>query len=306
METYEKPPSRKPGRPRKERNILNTTLPVEEKSCLDAQLVSSGEFPQDNEALKSKYDEMHTKGRLSWFSDGAEERAGIIRVGEPWHDLGVLEIGCGEGLLASILKERINSITAIDYSEVAINKAKEKYPNIDFRCEKHQDHANRYSRIIMQGVIEHLDKPFEELEWMIDNLLRPNGDIITSSPGFLNPRGIVWMTLDMLGAVMSTTDLHYLNPFEFQKFCYENDYKLSMSSCDVSWAKGEDMVNDLKQRIPLAFKDGMIPHDDKKLNKFMEWLSYLSSEIPLGPLGGATVIYRIQTERSLNGYKVTK
>ena len=68
----------------------------------------------------------------------------------------------------------------------------------------------------MQGVLEHLDDPFTELKWMMDNLLTEKGDVITSSPCFLNTRGIVWMTLDMLGAVMSKTDLHYLDPWEFR------------------------------------------------------------------------------------------
>jgi hypothetical protein len=77
-----------------------------------------------------------------------------------------------------------------------------------------------YGRLVMQGVLEHLDDPFGELQWMIEHF-KPK-TVITSSPCFLNPRGIVWKTLDMLGAVMSKTDLHHLNPWEFEAFCENN------------------------------------------------------------------------------------
>jgi SAM-dependent methyltransferase len=250
----------------------------------------------DNKDLKKKYDEMHKVGSSSGFSQGKEERELILKMGEPWERFDVLEIGCGEGDLLNEMNEVCASVAGVDFSKVAIEKAKKKYPHLFLVEGGYQDmvvYRRKFDRIVMQGVLEHLCDPFIELKWMIDNLLKKNGDVITSSPCFLNPRGIVWMTLDMLGAVMSKTDLHFLNPWEFRAFCYGNRYKLAWETCDWEWAKGDDMIADLKKRIPLALKDGNISYSQKRLDKLIEWLN--SKMFPT--YYGATAVYRISTEK---------
>lgn len=144
----------------------------------------------------------------------------------------------------------------------------------------------------MQGVLEHLDDPLMELKWMIDNLLVPEGDVITSSPCFLNSRGIVWMTLNMLGAVMSKTDLHFLNTWDFESFCGAFNYQLDVEYCDQSWGNWDAMYDDLEKRIPLALRDGGISFDEKKVKGLLDWL-LLATEFVAGL--GATAVYRIKT-----------
>jgi len=246
----------------------------------------------ENKDLKSVYDEMHSKGQSSWFSDGQEERELILKMGEPWEDVRVIEIGCGEGDLSRELWEKKARIFAIDYSPIAIEKAREKHGNLPFYCEHYRkfgDGDNKVGRLVMQGVLEHLDYPFDELKWMMENLLTDKGDVITSSPCFLNPRGLVWMTLDMLGAVMSKTDLHFIHPWDMRKFCKNEGYKMEWDTCDWSWGDGDKMIEDLRQRIPLALKDGGIPCDDKKFITYMEWLDTYN----FPTLYGATAVYKI-------------
>jgi len=266
----------------------------------------------DNEGLKDKYNEMHAQGQSAWFDSGDIERKAILEMGEPWNGLKVLEIGCGEGELAHIIASHHKmEVHGIDYSDEAIRKARfHRYSkagrglslsimpeigiNLAFATCGYQDIKQTYDRIVMQGVLEHLDDPFTELKWMIDNLLNPKGDIITSSPGFLNLRGIIWMTLNMVGAVMSKTDLHYLNEWDFKLFCDKHRYKITRKSVDFDWAGGNKMYDDLEQRIPLALKDGNIPYDLKKFNEFLDWLYLSKSLIEISDkYGGATNIYRI-------------
>ncbi len=259
--------------------------------------MSTLEFPVENKDLKEIYDKMHSQGSSSWFGQGEEERELILKMGEPWSGDGILEIGCGEGELASMIATRRNyenGFAAIDYSSEAIQKAKEKYgEKCFFAYLNYKEIIERKTsnRLVLQGVLEHLDDPFTELKWMMDNLLTEKGDIITSSPCFLNPRGIVWMTLDMLGAVMSKTDLHYLNPWEFIKFAKDNSYEIKIKYCDSSWGNGTQMVEDLAQRIPLALKDGNISYDEIKFNKFMEWFSECARWMIRSI--GATAVYKI-------------
>jgi SAM-dependent methyltransferase len=219
-------------------------------------------------------------------------------MGEPWKDIIALEIGCGEGDLAVLMVERgLRSITAVDYSGIAIHKALRKYEGknkVWFFTGNYRKLVTKYDRIVMQGVLEHLDYPFDELKWMMDNLLTKDehSDVITSSPCFINPRGYVWMTLNMLGAVMSKTDLHFIHPEEMGRFCRVNGYKLEWETCDEDWAYREKMVEDLKQRIPLALKDGNIPYKEEKFKEFISWLE---TNCPYEAYNwGATAVYRIQ------------
>jgi 2-polyprenyl-3-methyl-5-hydroxy-6-metoxy-1,4-benzoquinol methylase len=292
------------GRPPKERNILNTILQEEEVNCPAAEDVNILEFPGGNEALKTVYDEMHSRGPSAWFSDGAEERKAILEMGEPWGGLKTLEIGCGEGDLLQEILYRGSKTIGIDYSHEAIMKGKDKYPHQNFHTGNYaafqpieKYFVERANRLVMQGVLEHLDNPLIELKWMMDNLLTENGDVITSSPCFTNPRGIVWMTLNALGAVMSKTDLHYLNVWEFEEFCEKNGYGLKYQSCDFDWGFGERMIADLRQRIPLALKDGGLPYNEEKVEKFLVWLSTATRHIPLKDMAGSTMVYKINKGR---------
>lgn len=236
---------------------------------------------------------MHLKGVTAWFSDGEEERQKILEMGEPWSGLQILEIGCGEGELCRRMAKKGGGVTGIDYSEEALHRAFLNEDICNYACCDYRgiNKKRRWNRIVMQGVLEHLDDPLTELKWMIDNLLVKDGDIITSSPCFLNTRGIVWMALNMVGAVMSKTDLHYLNPWEFEDFCDRYGYQLKMEHCDWSWGNDMKCWQDLKQRIPLALKDGNLPVDQKKIDDFIDWLfiAGLHSET------GATMVYRIMT-----------
>lgn len=258
--------------------------------------MSTLEFPQDNEGLKAKYDEMHSQGPSAWFSDGQNEREAILAMGEPWNLIRVIEIGCGEGDLGKMIWDKTHKYEGVDYSKEAISKAKNKYPGMIFFNFDYRTMEDSVDRLVLQGVLEHLDDPFTELKWMIDNLLSPGGDVITSSPGFINPRGFVWMALHMVGAVMSKTDLHHLNPWDFENFCSENGYSLTYQSTDMAWASSDDMVKDLTQRLPLALRDGKIVYDPDRLQAFLGWLEKAGPLIPLDrKWGGAVIVYRIQT-----------
>jgi SAM-dependent methyltransferase len=242
---------------------------------------------------------MHAKGPQSWFSAGHEERLTILQSGWPWAGLDVLEIGCGEGDLCAMMKiSGAEPVQGIDYSSEAIEKANQKYFDsrfINLFCSDYKSIEMDFDRIVLQGLLEHLDDPFKELKWMIDNLLKEHGDIITSSPNFINPRGIVWMTLALLFNVpMSATDLHFLHPGEFQVFAEQNDYKLTVYSCDISWGWGKDMIKDFKKRLYEALGDAKM--NTTGVPKLLKWLEgNIDLMLPVNEIQGATLIYRIET-----------
>jgi SAM-dependent methyltransferase len=245
----------------------------------------------NNDELKAKYDQMHKQGKKAWFDDGDLERNAILTIGDPWDEKCVLEIGCGEGDLCAMIAKYALNVVGVDYSAEAIAKAKNKYPALTFKhCDYRKFRDDMADVLVLQGVLEHLDKPFEELQWMIDHF-EPK-TVITSSPCFCNPRGLVWMTLDMLGGVMSKTDLHYLHPWDFERFC-EGRYELNYVTTDYNWGEGDKMIKDLRQRIPLALRDGKIPYDEAKFTRFMDWFIYTQIDINHVRGQGAVAVYRI-------------
>jgi SAM-dependent methyltransferase len=266
----------------------------------------------DNLKLKEKYNEMHKQGKTSWFSDGEEERLTIYQMGRPWRGKRVLEVGCGEGHLAAMIAAAGANVTAIDYSGEAVNKADWNYEGLEnvtfiqssyrqiYKKIKQYSHMEvkikevipTYDVVVMQGVLEHLDDPWGELKWMMDHLVGGDGTLITSSPCFLNPRGIIWMTLTTLFDVpMSLTDLHFLHEWEFEAFSWENDLQIEIEFCDHDWAWGLDLFLDYKDRLPKALKDANLHDAAENVVHLLAWLKRYMEHAYIGK--GATAVYKL-------------
>jgi len=127
---------------------------------------------------------------------------------------------------------------------------------------------------------------------MMDNYLEEGGTLITSSPSFLNPRGYVWMTLSKLFDVpMSLTDLHFICPFDMEKFCEENNYELDYSSIHQDWGAGDTLIRDFNKRLRNALQDADM--DNSKVDDLLEWLHEATPYFDRNEATGAIVIYRI-------------
>ena len=244
-----------------------------------------------NTWLMEEYNKMHKQGKTAWFDDGAEERQTIIEMGNPWQGKRVLEIGCGEGELLVMIDQKHATCTGIDYSLEAITTAKNRFPYLDVMCCDWSEYPKRsFDVVVMQGVLEHMDDWQESLDGIIE-AFKPE-TIITSMPSFLNVRGIIWHTLDMLGAVMSKTDLHFIDPWEVKEFCcIRYDGEFQCKHIDSDWGNGKKMIDDLRQRIPLAVRDGGMFIDEYRLDEFLVWLENIAPSFRTE--GGAVTVYRI-------------
>lgn len=110
----------------------------------------------------------------------------------------VLDLGTGTGVLLPYIAERIGkegSITAIDYSDGMLSRAKSKFSslvpspefiNMDFESETV---PGEFDRIILYCVYPHLHTPVETLKWLRSVNLTPEGTItiaFPSSQDFIN------------------------------------------------------------------------------------------------------------------------
>ena len=247
----------------------------------------------NNSGLKKLYDIIYKDGSKKFFTFSNINEAKLIMSFMPtWEGLDVLEIGCGEGRLATALAtiEGAN-VWAIDYSEEAISIAGLS-DNPRFKCVDYQDINRTFDVVVMQGVLEHMDEPFVTLKHILDNNVRTGGTLITSSPSFLNPRGYVWMTLNLLFNVpMTLSDLHFLCPFDFEEFCGVHDLKLEIKSTDHDWGSGDRLITDFEKRLPDTLRRAGM--DDSKVERLLVWLERAGSYFNHDEYSGVNVAYKI-------------
>jgi len=250
----------------------------------------------NNAELKEKYDEVFRKGSEKFFTCNVFHEAHTIAGSFDWSDKKVMDVGCGEGMLPTMIAHAgANHVVGVDYSKEAIDNAENKFkiPILQFVCGDYREVEGKFDVITMQGVMEHLDNPWDELENMIENHLKDGGVIITSSPSFINPRGYVWMTLVKLFDVpMSLTDLHYICPFDMEDFCATREYELlGYESIHQEWGSGETMIRDFNKRLRNALRDADM--DNSKVDDLLEWLDDANLYFDRNEATGAIVVYRI-------------
>ena len=251
-----------------------------------------------NKDLSKRYNEVFSNDSTKFFTCNLyEESCSIINSLDTWKDLDVLEIGCGEGNLASMISYAgAKSVYGIDYSESAIENGKNRYniENVKLECKDYKDldESKKYDVVVLQGVLEHLDNPFEDLLFVFNKFLKNEGTLISSSPSFINPRGWVLMTLYTLFDVpISLTDKYFLCPFDFEDFCKKNNLNLSFKSTYLNWASGEATIRDFNRRLRNALKDG--GYDNSKVDKFLEWYEKTLPYFEHNDRTGAMVTYKI-------------
>ena len=254
-------------------------------------------FSMKNIDLSAKYDKIYSAGAYkSYFTFNMHAAERLIMDAIPdWTGLKVLDIGCGEGNLVAMTSfAGANKVDGVDYSVEAINLAKSRIniPNVNFVCSDYKDMNEKYNVVVMNGVLEHFDNPWDELDYIRSNLLSDNGYVVTTSPSFLNPRGYVWMTLQLLFDVpMSLSDLHFLCPFDFIEYCKKQNCSLAYDSCDQDWGAGQRTILDFRKRLTNALRDAEL--NNSNVEKFLGWLEKALPYFDTNESTGAMVGYKI-------------
>jgi len=250
-----------------------------------------------NMELKEKYDSIYREDSMAFFtSNSFSESQLIIDLMDSWYGLDVLDIGCGEGRLAAMLSfAGAKKVDAVDYSSEAINIAQNtiNLKNVSFICADYTSVNKRYDVVVLQGVLEHFDNSFEALKNIIEKNLKDTGKVILTVPSFLNPRGYVWMTLQLLFDVpMSLTDLNFMCPFDFEDFCKEYGYTLEkIKSTEQEWGSGELAIIDMRKRLSSALRDAGM--DNSKIDRLLKWLQRAIKYYHTDDFSGAIVGYKI-------------
>ena len=144
----------------------------------------------------------------------------------------------------------------------------------------------------MQEVIEHTDNPFETIEFLSKHIAI-GGHLILTCPSFLNIRGYVWMTLQLLFEVpMSLTDKHFISPFDMEEWAEKLELELSWKTFRHEQGVGEKMIFDMQKRLKNALRDAEM--DKSKVDHLLVWLGQASSYEPPSKSNGAKGLYHFK------------
>lgn len=100
----------------------------------------------------------------------------------------VLDVGCGDGVFAGMLKDKVEKVMGVDLSKSAINYAKAFYPNITFRCIDASEIMEMFDIVVAIEVMEHIpDNKITDFLTTIENKTRKGGYVIISVPTIVTP-----------------------------------------------------------------------------------------------------------------------
>jgi len=256
---------------------------------------------KNNLELRNKYDEIYRSGAyqnfFSVFNPFSIHRM-ILDALSDWRGKDVVDIGCGQGeLSAQIAFAGAKSVLGIDYSEKAIEicKGSIRLPNLEYRCVDANVLCGDFDVIVMAGVLEHTDDPWTFLDLILSRNLRLNGAVISVSPSFMNPRGYVWMALQMLvGVPMTKTDLVFFSPKDFQSYADSRNLSLELTTFDQEWGAGDRLISDFQKRLPNALRDRGL--DTNGVEIFLDWLEGSTQYFSRNEMSGALMVCKLTSK----------
>ena len=244
-------------------------------------MTKNREVPADagnrNKRLRDFYEAAYVKGADVSFSNwSATEADAVVLQSIDWSGRRVLDVGCGVGRLARMLREvGAERVVGIDYAEEAVRQATEQTddPEIEFHCVDVFEFSpnTSFDVVVTLGTMEHMDHPEQFLKHISD-WLKPEGYLVVTCPHFLNIRGFIWMTLaELLDVPMSRSDLHFIHPWDMKKWAQASGLCVKcLTSVDGSRGNGERLLEDFAKRLPNALRDAGLNTD--KVENFMDYL----------------------------------
>ena len=249
-----------------------------------------------NEALKKHYVDRYKRGVVFGSHYSGNECSAIEKMipGENWVRKRVLEIGCGAGMLASRLWGYGAIVDAVDYCQEGIDLARKFFnlQGLNFICKDYREIEvkQKYDIVVSQGTFEHFDNPYKEMDFVLDNLLMPDGIFIFSTPNFANIRGCMWLLLEAIkGYMVDKLDLHHLWIPDIQDFFKKRNMNLSMTTSDISWGNGDLLLQNIMKHY--LFQE-VLPNGAMK--KLIIDLLHVLPYVATGDMSGFSLICKAE------------
>lgn len=186
----------------------------------------------------------------------------------------VLDVGCGEGKLAQLIKDKGCSVYGIDIDHAAIQYALEKKRYLDafrFNIEQPSDNFAEYERfqkselkfdyIVIADILEHTIDPTKVLT-EISNYLKNDGKILVSIPNVNNADIILNLLRGrfnyMQAGILDNTHTKYFTKSSFVEWINDVNSTFADFSFDCNYLGGTfgltDYMDKVKENMPLLFQ----------------------------------------------------
>lgn len=134
------------------------------------------------------FDKYETKGAYHWGFYFNRTEPYYCKIADTILDFApknkkILDIGCGDGLIAFLLSRRNNTVWGIDNNATAIKLAKKKTKSKLFlKKDAYKiEYKKQFDCVILSDIIEHLKNPLKVIENSF-NALKDEGTLILSTP----------------------------------------------------------------------------------------------------------------------------
>lgn len=143
----------------------------------------------------------------------------------------LLDVACGNGMLAGLLAPRFERVLGVDASSAHIAKAREAHPGIEFVHALAEDYVAEepFSTITMINLLEHVVDPVALLARMMPNLAK-DGVLIVNVP---NAMAINRRIAKLMGTIK---DEYELSPFDIDVAGHRRYYDMEKLVGDVNAA----------------------------------------------------------------------
>lgn len=120
---------------------------------------------------------------LNWGLEYMTYMTFVTELVRSWRPMSLLDVGCGDGRLISLVKEAVADVHGIDLSKKAIAFAKAFNPTATLTCGDLSSLSNQYPAVTLVEVMEHLpDTAIQEFIYGLSRVVQDGGRLLISVP----------------------------------------------------------------------------------------------------------------------------
>lgn len=255
------------------------------ESCGNIQLKCET-FPEDRyQDNEYSYTSSNSNYSMKYWSKYSED---IMKLFSKKSDLKILEIGCNDGFLLSLLKKKGHNVLGVDASPAMLKLASQKNINtklgiFDEKVAKNiLNEFGEFDLIIANNVFNHSDNPQSFFKAVCD-LLEKKGKFVFESPYWLKSissgkfdqiyhEHVTYLTTKSINKIVNLNNMNIFNIF----FTEYHGGSIRFVISNIQNEKSHEMVKKIIDEetkfglySPLFYKEFMTSLNQKK-NRFME------------------------------------
>jgi len=155
--------------------------------CRRCDLIYVADLPS-RENLVAAYQRVHldpyqVQHKQQWqaWMQHKELTLDRLRIAAPAGSRRALDVGCGEGRMMLVLRQRGWEVEGLELNDVLARQARELGLNVTTTAVEHASPAGRYQLITMSHLLEHVRQPLQVLR-QVHRWIEPGGLLVLETP----------------------------------------------------------------------------------------------------------------------------